>query len=513
MIDGVVHGSQTWQKTVPVVFLLLVYCALTLVFLTDWPPAWPDESHFAEPSSVLARTGHLQSDLIPAFNRNVVWQAPGYFYFLSTVMGITGYGLPNLRSVSIATGALLSLMVYVLALGVSRKRVVALLALGLLVLNPNFTTYIKLIRMDGLSMLFQVAGVLLLLSSPHSRHRPLKIAAAGVALGAGLITHPLGSIGIVIGIWHTLHARDLSRRERSMQVAILTIPALLLVAGWLLFGVSDQAAFLEQMRSQLDRKTRLPWDAAAALAERYRSVPAFAIPLALSCAVWIRSKLWRRSEAHATVGAAAVIATVVVAFTFELQYHIYYIPWVTLFIALAAAEVYETGSKTWIRTFRLSLFAVCLNFLAYSIGIFAVLHLIPPVPEHAATVYARVEQHLPQGAHVLLQGYPDGYWFLGDKRPDLHLIGGVAFSSAERKALRDAATHVVIARAFDPHGDSVASFRDVRRLLGLGDTDRLGTVIAYEGSMRRFHPGAWIIDLRDEVNGTVSASDRRNAEP
>lgn len=473
--------------------ILLVYAAMTLPLLTDWPPAWPDESHFGEPASVLARTGQLRSEFIPAFHEQVTWQPPLYFSVLAPVIGMVGEDPGALRMFSTALGAVIVLLTYAFGTRVTGDRRVAVLASLLLALDPNFTTYIKLVRMDGMCVLLQMTALFLLLAWSVNR-RWFLLGGAGLSTGAAVLTHPLGLVGLVIGCAFVVALQGISTRERIVALGILALPAIVLLAAWILAIVPDLTRMAEQLRFQFARKARPPWESAVNFISRYRSIPVFLLFVIAALVVWVKHRLPGRTPGHTLIGFAAAATSVAVALTFELPYHVYFLPWVTLCGAIAVLELWTAGSRIARRVIITAVAVLVLNFTGYTMMVYATLHWIEPVPISATALYERVSRHLPVGARVLLQGYPDGYWILRAARPDLRLVGGVAFTPAEKRAVRDGVDYAVIARTFEPAADSVALFTDLRLLLDSGE-DRPWSITASEGVALRFHPSAWIVRI------------------
>jgi hypothetical protein len=58
------------SPTILVCLILSLYAALSFSLLLDWPPPWPDESHFAEPAHVVvARMFEPCADSVSLFDQ------------------------------------------------------------------------------------------------------------------------------------------------------------------------------------------------------------------------------------------------------------------------------------------------------------------------------------------------------------------------------------------------------------------------------------------------------------
>lgn len=497
------HAVRPVSHATAMAVLLVVYAAMTLPFLMDWPPAWPDESLFGEPAAMLARTGQLGSDLVPAFHGHIAWQPPLYFYALAPVIRIVGEDLLVMRLFSTAIGALIVLVTYWIGYTTTLDRKAGLLAGILIAVHPNFTTYIKLVRMDGMCMLFQMGSLLCLMAWSERRGRGLLIAAALLA-AAALLTHPLGMIGMVAGVLFLVSRGEMSGRARTVAAVTFAGPAMILLGIWIASLVPDHAPLTEQLRFQFGRKARLPWESAVNFISRYRTLPFFLLSTAVAAFVWYKRSIVLRGPRFVLLGMVNVVALIVVAFTFELPYHVYVVPWLALAMTIALWEAWPAAGRAVRRGAVVLVALTAINLIGYPAMIYATMHGIAPVPLSARELYAQASPYLPSGARVLLQGYPDGYWFLHERRPDLRLLGGIVFSEHDRALLRDTTEYVVVARAFEPSADSLALFSDLRSLLDV--TPDAWDIVAKEGTSLRYHPSVWILRLhRGEGKGGAHA--------
>jgi hypothetical protein len=364
----------------------------------------------------------------------------------------------------------------------------------LLAINPNFVTYIKLVRMDGLCVLMQLAALLLIITDRVALTR-LRLICAGILLTLALMSHPLGSVGFVTVFVHILYRSKIPRRRRFAEVLFLLMPLFVGLALYSLYVFGDTTAFASQMGMQLDRKMRPLWESGYNFIVRYRSLPAFPLVAALAVVVWVRGRLWRRSPAHRTLGWGLILVTACVIAMFEFSYHVYLLPFASIALAVAADEVWQKAGVPVKKMGVALLTVVVLNFVAYPTYL-AFLYNGPfSSPLTYAQLFAGASTKIPNGATVVLHGYPDGYWYLREHRPDVTLFESVAFSEDQRKTLRSRSSHVVIARMFNPRGDSVSLFADMRRLLLLGDGNDRFTILAFVGEQKSFYPSAWVIEL------------------
>lgn len=481
------------------VLILTVYGFLSFSLILDWPPPWPDESQFAEPAYTLSQTGHLQSSLVPGLGQHVYWQPPGYFIFLAVVIRIVGFDLIALRAASIILGGLILILVYMMTRHLSGSKGAALFAMCLLAINPHFVTYVKLVRMDGLSVFLQLAGVFLVVSGRSARS-PARCVASGTLLAAAAFTHPLGIIGWIVGVLHIVLHDSLSRPARFRALSLFLAPSLVAGAAYMWYATLNQTQWQEQLFMQFRRKARPPWESLYNLILRYRTLPLFVLVAVWGITAWIKSRLWRRSAGYRTLGIAAGVALVAVSCTFELPYHVYLLPWLSIAIALAILEWRPRWNPIHRRMVFMMLVLVGVNLSGYSLFFIYRFHWSESPPPPYGEFYARVSEHLPFGAQTLLYGYPDGFWALRKERPDLRTYEGVVFNEDQRRQLSGKIDAAVIARVFDPVEDSLSLFADVSRILGSPLRGK-GLTVSSVGSMVRYHPSAWII--RWEASGNT----------
>jgi hypothetical protein len=504
MIGSSIDNIRKWTRMFAGGLIVALYLLISFALVEDWPPPWPDEVFFGEPASVLARTGELRSEVILGMERHVYWQPPGFFLFLAGAISLVGYNLVSLRALSILTGAVVLWCAYLVAFQITRKKGVSLLGMGLLALNPNFVTYAKLVRMDGICMLLELVAFLVVLRAGGSFSKT-RLFVTGCLLALAVMFHPLGAIGFVVVVGYLWSGLPTSSRERFLAMAVLLMP---LIAGLAVFGAyaaSDPGSFGNQIGMQLERKMRPFWEPIGSFTLRYRTLPAFVLLVCGAMLLWIRYRLWRHSRAHSAVMIWVLAALVCVALTFEGAYHLHLLPVVSLSVALAAAELWSSGARLVRNLAVATLLFAAVNFVAYS-SFFVLLYRGPSSrPLTYNQLFDQAGKVLPAGAKVLLMGPPDGYWHFRQDRTDLRLIESVVLSGREGAILRNTATHVVIGRAFEPTSDSTRLFGDLRRMVLNGKDSAWFRIIAYVGERKAFHPGVWVVELKRMSGGALNA--------
>jgi 4-amino-4-deoxy-L-arabinose transferase-like glycosyltransferase len=482
--------------------ILVLYGLVSYLLIVVWPPPWPDEVFFAEPARVLSETGNLSSNVILGMQGHVYWQPPGFFLFLAVVIRVVGFDLVALRMVSIFLGGLILLVVYGIARRITPRWEVASLAMGLLAINPNFVTYIKLVRMDGLCVLLQMTALLLVLGGKtQSRSRLFVV---GALLAGAVMTHPLGAIGYFIVMYHLMHGSPLTLTRRWGDLCVMLIPLAVALVFYGLYVLQDLGAFESQMAMQFQRKVQTVWQSCCHFVVRYRSLPLFPVVVIAASIIWIRRRLWQSSAAHNTLAVGLCFATAIVAMTFILTYHVYLLPLASVALALTVEDIWRERSTPMMQGTIILLLLLAVNFIGHAGYLTNLYHRSSSAPLKCDELFMQVSAKLPQNSTVLLLGYPDGYWYLDKYRPDLMLSEGVAFSQKERLSLRSGCSHAVIGRAFEPRGDSIGLFADMKQLLLLDDIRDRYTILATFGESRMFFPSAWVIALKDSVSSDRS---------
>ena len=425
------------------------YLGASFSLILSWPLLWPDEAIFADSARGILVNGHPSTALVSGMASGAYWQPPAWFYFLSLFIRVLGEDIFLLRILSMLIGLCVLWATAHLVRLLGQSPLTWRLSLLLLALNPNFITYVKLVRMDGLCVLLTILGL----------HAYLRFCASGkslqLALGCGLftlsmLTHPLGVIGPAAA---GCHAIFLGRKKQTWGSLVWFFLPLLasMVLWWMSSG--NHAEFLLQMGFQMERKSRPLFVSFVAFLERYRSLPLFAL-LALAGLVNVSVRAFReRSPSSVLLAIGACISTIAIGLFFEIPYHVYCLP----FIAIAAGAFLE---RYWIRVrpiphaARIALVGVLCNFGAYILYFNYVFHIALTDETNYASFARQVEQEIPPGATVCLGGYPSLYWGLKASGREYTLVSNTFLSDSLAMDLVRKADWFVLTDGFDPGDDN-----------------------------------------------------------
>ena len=255
---------ERWKARRDVVVIMgaaAVYALLSLSLLARVPPAQLPEAYFAQASLSLVRDGVMASPglatVIPSFGEHTFWQPPAYFLAVAADFKLLGFGLVQLRLLSVCM-ALVAVGFWFLSL----RRVVSAgwimpLAMLILVTDASWLEVARLGRMEAMTMAGVMSGAYCYLRSLETGPRSLRWAAlAGTLAAVAWLTHPFGlMLGAVIGLNELLTA--ILRRLRSLSIArlaALVVPSMVGCLAWLVYVLQDTSGFSAQMAYQFGRK-------------------------------------------------------------------------------------------------------------------------------------------------------------------------------------------------------------------------------------------------------------------
>ena len=401
------HAFITTQDRLFIAGLSVAYLILSMSLLLSWPLLWPDEAIFADTARNVLLSGHPSTTLIAGMESGAYWQPPVWFYCMAPVIGIFGYDILPLRLVSMLVGLFILWATFLLARLLDLSTWATRTGLVLLALNPNFVTYVKLARMDGLCVLLTLLG-LIAYASFCVKGKIMHLAGGSVLFGLAVLTHPLGVIGPFTAGCHALIDSRRTAKPGVRTLLWFIVPVVVAAAIWFLSS-GNHAGFWTQLRFQLGRKSR-PFPAPLiSFLERYRSLPLFGllVPAGLL-------SVWRRvhrspSSLPLLLALGATISTVAVAFTFETPYHIYCLP----LLSIACAGFLESCRSDHSRVRRVAvagMIAVLCNFAAYFLFFNYEFHSALRQETDYGAFAAKIAEEIPHGATVCITGYPCPYW-------------------------------------------------------------------------------------------------------
>jgi len=451
-------------------FLLLVsalYLLLSGSLLLSWPLLLPDEAAFADAARGVLLTGHPATALIDGMGSTSCWQPPGWFYLMAPVIALCGFGILPLRVVSMCVGLIVIWATWMFARQIGASRWASRAGILLLALNPNFITYVKLARMDGLCVLFTMLGL-----TAYARYRTLggtgRIALSSALFAVALLMHPFGILGPTSAASHML----LVRRNEAIPIlrAILLFLAATVVALMLwILSAGSWADFAFQVGFQIGRKAHAFPAPLIAFAERYRSLPLFGlmIPVCLS-GVWLE---FRRSKSSPMLLLAigATVSTAVAACAFEIPYHVYCLPLLSV-VCGSFIDRWGGGRGAMRAIAGVLLIAVAGNFVAYT-GFFNYeFHYALRRDTDYAGLTSAIEERIPPGSAICLTGYPYPWWGLRTAGRDYRLFDEIFLSDSLGIDVARRAEWFVLVNGLSPEDnrpDVVTQFSLMRKYAGM----------------------------------------------
>ncbi len=235
---------MTREKTV-VIACLLWYVVLAVMLATVRSPQ-SDEGHFAEGAANIATSGHFVmptwTPWLPTLDQRVYAAMPLYFFALAGWFRVFGMGMLTMRYFTVLWGGVLVLSYYVLMRSTSKDRVLAMVALLVLVFNYdliNLTTA----RYDGMSAGLTALG-LASYSFLRERNLSLAILLSNTCVAAAAMTHPYGALGFLyLVIFFFVFDRN---RFRMHYLALGALPYFVALAAWGLYIAQDPIMFRAQ---------------------------------------------------------------------------------------------------------------------------------------------------------------------------------------------------------------------------------------------------------------------------
>jgi 4-amino-4-deoxy-L-arabinose transferase-like glycosyltransferase len=402
-----VHTVLNTQDRLFVVGVSAAYIVVSMSLLLSWPLLSPDEAIFADTARHLLVNGHPSTTLVAGMESGSYWQPPVWFYCMAPVIGIFGYGILPLRILSMLVGVLALWATFLLARQLDLSSWASRVGLLLLAFNPNFVTYVKFARMDGLCVLLTLLGLVAYVSY-CVKGKFMHLVGASLLFGVAILTHPLGVIGPATAGCHTLLGLRGVEKTRFRALLLVILPVVVAAAVWFL-SAENHAEFWTQLRFQMERKSRPFPVPVLSFIERYRSLPLFGllVPAGLLSA-------WRRvhrapSSLPLLLALGATISTVAVAFTFETPYHVYCLP----LLSIACAGFFESCRSYHSPVRRaavVGMIAVLGNFALYFVFFNYEFHGALRQETDYGAFTARIAEEIPKGATVCIAGYPCAYW-------------------------------------------------------------------------------------------------------
>lgn len=209
-----------------------------------------DEGFFANPAFNLATKGWMgttvletEGSALKGIHEHTYWVLPLHLVWQAGWYKLFGFGLLQLRSISILWGLVALAAWFVIVKQLSGERAAALLAAGLLAVDYTFVAVGSLGRMDMMCAALGFAGLAAYLALRERNFGAAVLASHALVVASGL-THPNGILHLAALVLLTLYFDR--RRLRPAHFGLAALPYLVGAAAWGLYILEDPSAFVEQ---------------------------------------------------------------------------------------------------------------------------------------------------------------------------------------------------------------------------------------------------------------------------
>ena len=449
-----------------------LYLLQSIAIMNDAPPASPDAAVFADASRNLLVTGHLGTDLVVGMSNNLYWQPPGYCLALAATFKVFGFGLWQLRLLSLVFGALCLWMVYELSLKVHADQLASTIAVLMLSFDPLFAKWGRWDRMDPICMFFVLLSLfsyLVALEKSGLRFH----CAAGASASAAVLVHPYGAISLAVIALHAIFVR----RPSVKGVLSFVSPVIVLLGGWAIYVAQAPGDFLVQMLYQVDRKLHHDPASLAGIFSQYRFYTLYLVVVtgALVSAFGFRKNPAGTGNALVAIAVLAVLCSYVVIK--GPYYHTYLSPVLAIAASTSAARWLRSGQPGTRRLAAILLALLALNGVAYA-GSISWLYRVKLRQEASHEVLVRqILECLPGDARIGHFGYPTPYWVLHRMNDTRKLREMYFLRPGHESEVFEGLDYLVFTQSSNPVSDQRATKLDV---------DFSDVVLGREGKHLRF---------------------------
>ncbi len=244
----------TRKERLIAIAIVAVYLSVTLALAFTARPQ-SDEAAYANPGYNLIHSGKMGLTLYPlpdylplSTAQRTYVQPPLYFIVTAALFRIVGFGVAQVRLLSVFFGLVCLFSWYIIVRSLTKSAAAALLVTGLISVDYFFLIGASHGRMDMMCVGLGSAGLAAYIY--WRRVDLLRAVLWGNALAAlALLTHP-AALGWAAGLMLAILLLD--RRRLSVKLfAAIAVPYLLAGAAWGSYIAQDPAAFREQMHGTL----------------------------------------------------------------------------------------------------------------------------------------------------------------------------------------------------------------------------------------------------------------------
>ena len=401
-------GRQTFRgRSLILGGAILWYILQSLSIMNDAPPASPDGAVFADGAHNLITTGRLGTDLVVGMESHSYWQPPGYYLALAAIFKLFGYGLWQLRLLSICFGGMCLWAVYALSSKAHSNQTASVLAVVLLAFDPVFVKWVRWDRTDSLCEFFVLCSLIAYLTAITKKGVHYWVA-AGVCASVATLIHPYGVLSFAVTGLHFLFAR----RPALKETLYFSIPAIVFFCGWGAYILQGPQEFLVQFQYQINRKAE--WNVASLMGTlaQYRFYPSYAVVILSGLAALVVNR-----KEHPWNQRSVLVFSVLVALCscFVIRgpyYHTYLAPFLAVAASIAVVRFLQSGLPVFRRIVMALVALVVVNGVAYT-GALTYLYKweLRQKADHEVLV-RQILERVPLGSKIGHLGYPTPYWIL-----------------------------------------------------------------------------------------------------
>ena len=213
-----------------------------------------DEAWFSSPALNLITEGNMGTSLIdptgtwrsvrlPGIRQHTYWIMPLYVLAQSVWYEMAGFGLFQMRALSMLWGVVAILAWYRIVRTLLKDRAAAILTAGLLAIDFNFLWSAGTGRMDMMAVAFASSGLALYLRL-RERNFTMSILGSHALVALGIFTHPLMVMAFIGLIFLQLYLDG--RSVRWWHPLIAATPYLACLAGWGIYIAQSPVDFAGQ---------------------------------------------------------------------------------------------------------------------------------------------------------------------------------------------------------------------------------------------------------------------------
>ncbi|MFA6888678.1 MAG: glycosyltransferase family 39 protein [Candidatus Woesearchaeota archaeon] len=167
----------------------LIYFCLTIPFLSSSPLIWNDEGAYSEPAWNIVKYGYpIQQMWTGYVGYDSFSTHPNYLFFLSLafMFKVFGAGIISGRMLSVVSGFLLMILIYFITKEIMGKRK-GIIAVYILLFNPLFILFARMIRPEMLTTLLCFLGLFLVIKGLNNNNNLFFILSGFCGALAGLV--------------------------------------------------------------------------------------------------------------------------------------------------------------------------------------------------------------------------------------------------------------------------------------------------------------------------------------